>query len=513
MFAGLACVIFAFIVFFCLNILGHKQMYAGCRNLRHAACDAADAGSAKGDHACKFGGRSGFSRDGSGDFIDGPGISRDGPGDSEDHSGISLGGSGKSKNHSGSSNNGSVFTCDRSAGERADDSALADNLAAFFSAHNFPVPCDGNEVMIQTEGSEFFISLLRDMAGARHHIHIVSYIIAEDPLGNLLADTLIDKALQGVEVRIIYDDIGCWHTPGRFFDRMRQSGVEAEAFMPVRFPFFWSKLNCRNHRKICVIDGKIGYIGGMNLALRYAKGGRGRTWCDTHIRVEGGVVSSLQRSFCDDWFVVTQKALDVAGLLPESRALTKASSAVSSGCPAQLVLSSPFLPEPVLMQGYVMLILAARKYIYMATPYFIPTRTVLQALCRAALSGIDVRILMPEHADKWFAGQAARPYIGKAFNAGVKFYLYTPGISHSKLLVCDDCICSCGSANIDFRSFENNCEANLFMYDSGQALRMKEIFLGDLAYCVPFRRERFFRHRTFLQRVCDSIIHLFSPLM
>ena len=218
-------------------------------------------------------------------------------------------------------------------------------LIKLFASQNWALPFKNNETDIYTDGYGFFHALLRDISQARHHIHLETYIICDDPLGCLVSDALIAKAKEGVEVRFIYDDVGCWNVPNSFFERMRNAGIDVHAFMPVKFPAFTSKVNYRNHRKICVVDGKVGYIGGMNLALRYAKGGRGRDWCDTHLRVCGAVVSSLQRSFIDDWYLVDHSILRDDKYYP-------APTVEPNDCLAQVVLSSPLLPWNGLMQGY-----------------------------------------------------------------------------------------------------------------------------------------------------------------
>lgn len=375
-----------------------------------------------------------------------------------------------------------------------------------FASLTLALPFKNNHVEIFTDGASFFLSLLQAIGKAKHHIHIITYIYDDDAMGNLLADALIDRAREGIEVRLIYDDVGSWRTSHRLFERMREAGIDVEEFMPVRFPAFTGRVNYRNHRKICVIDGREGFIGGMNIATRYAKGSRGSNWCDTHLRIEGGVVSSLQRSFLDDWYLVDHTLVLGDEYYP-------APKVKANNCLAQVVLGSPRMAWHGLMQGYISIIYEARKYVYIETPYFIPTQSVLIALQSQALAGIDVRVMLPEHADWWFVEHAARSYIDAAFDAGVKFYLYTPGINHTKMLVCDDCICTCGSTNIDFRSFENNSEANVFFFDTEMALRMKHIFMDDLKHCTALEDNYLFNHPRFFSRVCDGFVRLFSPLM
>ena len=170
-------------------------------------------------------------------------------------------------------------------------------LVKLFTNQNWALPFKDNEVDIFTNGYDFFHSLLRDIGKAKHHVHIDSYIFNDDALGYMVADELIEKAQQGVEVRVIYDDVGCWNVKGDFFERMREAGIEVHAFMPVKFPAFTGKVNYRNHRKLCVVDGKTGYIGGMNIATRYIQGRSGQAWRDTHLRIRGGAVYGIQRAF------------------------------------------------------------------------------------------------------------------------------------------------------------------------------------------------------------------------
>lgn len=380
-------------------------------------------------------------------------------------------------------------------------------LMQLFAKQNWALPFKDNRVDIFTDGYEFFSSLLYYIGQAKDHIHLDFYIIEEDPLGNLVADALIDKARAGVEVRLIYDDVGCWHVKNRFFDRMRKNGIDVHPFMPVRFPAFTGKVNYRNHRKLCVIDGKIGFIGGMNIALRYIKGTKKRAWRDTHLCIEGGAVYAIQRAFLVDWYFVTRI------LVNDRKYYPPVDKSISNNCLAQIVTSSPISPWPDIMQGYVRILLQAHRYVYMETPYFLPTEPVLFAMRTAALAGVDVRLIVPRHADAKLVEWASRSYLMEAIEAGVKVYLYEDGFNHSKLLVSDDNLCSCGSTNIDFRSFENNFESNAFFFDEGMALRIKKIFLADQAESELVDDVAYFVKRPFLQRLFESVVRLLSPLL
>lgn len=380
-------------------------------------------------------------------------------------------------------------------------------LIKLFVNQSMSLPFKDNEADIYTNGHDFILGLLREIGHAKHHIHLDTYIIADDPLGQLIADALIDKARQGVEVRFIYDDVGCWRVPNRFFERMRSGGIDVHSFLPVRFPAFTSKVNYRNHRKLCVIDGRVGFIGGMNIALRYVKGMAQQAWRDTHLRVTGGIVYSIQRAFLVDWYFVDRTLISGSKYYPESN------TRIVNNCIAQVVTSSPISPWPDIMQGYVRILLEAKQYVFMETPYFLPTEPILFAMRTASLTGVDVRLMIPLHADAKLAEWASRSYVTNILEAGVKVYLYKAGFNHSKLLVSDDNLCTCGSTNVDFRSFENNFESNIFFYDTDMALRFKQIFLADQALCSLIDSPITVIRRPFLQRLWESLVRLLSPLL
>ncbi len=402
-------------------------------------------------------------------------------------------------------------------------------LIDLFINENFSLPFKVGSIDVYTDGYQFFPVLLREIANAHSHIHIDMYIFEDDALGMLISDALIQKAREGVEVRVIFDDVGCWNVSHRFFERMREEGIEVVPFLPVRFPSFTSKVNYRNHRKLIIIDGLVGFIGGMNIALRYVKGVKKKKqdcilpWRDTMLRVTGGGVYSLQRAFLIDWYFVDRTLLSDRKYYPSPslsppRGRTAALEASPTGGSLegalfQTVTSGPVTPYPEIMQGYVHAILGARYYVYIETPYFLPTEPVLFALKTAAAAGIDVRLLVPGGSDAWFADWASRSYLREAVKAGIRVSLYTSGFLHSKLMLCDDSICTCGSTNVDFRSFENNFEANAFIYSTDVTLRLKETFLADESQSVLLSDLPKRIHPKFHIRLCESIIRLLAPLM
>ena len=377
-----------------------------------------------------------------------------------------------------------------------------------FVSENFSLPFKGSEVKIHTDGYSFFHALLKEIASAKDHIHLDMYIFEDDALGNMVRDALVAKAREGVEVRLIYDDVGCWNVSNRFFERMREEGIEVAPFLPVRFPSFTSKVNYRNHRKMIVIDGRAGFIGGMNIALRYVKGTKSQPWRDTMLQITGSGVYSLQRAFLVDWYFVDRNLISNRKYYPHPSEESSHNESL-----LQIVTSGPDTPYPEIMQGYVRMILAAKKYIYIETPYFLPTDPVLFALKTAAAGGVDVRILVPLRSDTKFVEWAGRSYLREMVKAGVSVSYYKTGFLHSKMIVCDDAICSCGSTNVDFRSFENNFESNAFIYDTKVAIAMRDIFLEDTSQSLLFTDMPQRVKPNILKRLVESLVRLMSPLM
>ena len=379
-------------------------------------------------------------------------------------------------------------------------------LIDLFVNENFSLPFKDNHVEIYEDGYAFFPALLAEIAKAKSHIHIDMYIFSDDPLGMLLSDALIDKARQGVEVKLIYDDVGCWNVSHSFFERMRDEGVEVVPFLPVRFPSFTSKVNYRNHRKLIVIDGSVGFVGGMNVALRYVKGTGTQSWRDTMLKVEGTGVYGIQRAFLIDWYFCDRTMISDRKYYPPARHC-------DTGVLVQTVTSGPVAPYPEIMQGYVRIILSAKRYVYIETPYFLPTEPVLFALKTASIAGVDVRIIVPYRSDAKWVEWASRSYLREVVESGVTVMLYQAGFLHSKLLVCDDSISSCGSTNVDIRSFENNFESNIFLYGESTASMLRDMFLADERQSVRLQDKAERMHPKFLKRLWESMVRMMSPLM
>lgn len=374
----------------------------------------------------------------------------------------------------------------------------------FLKNTNQAFPFEGNRVEIYTTGAEMLQSLLAELEKATHHIHLLFYIFEADEVGRQVSDVLMRKAKEGVQVRVVYDDVGCWKVPNRFFEEMREAGVETRAFLKVRFPMFAGQVNYRNHRKIVVIDGKIGFVGGMNLAERYLNGCSWGVWRDTHLLIEGKAVHGLQTAFLLDWFFVDQSLFTSSIYFPKIEN--------KGNLLAQIVTTDPIGPWKEIMQGMILAIGNARHYIYMQTPYFLPTESMLIALRAAAASGVDVRLMLPRKADSWLINQASRSYMDEMLDAGVKVFLYEKGFLHAKMIVSDDYFSTLGSTNIDFRSFEHNFEVNAFLYDKETALRLREIFVRDQKDSTQLYMKNW-QKRPWYKKVTESVVRLLSPLL
>lgn len=363
----------------------------------------------------------------------------------------------------------------------------------------------GSDIKIFTNGKDKFDDLLTEMENATHHIHLQYYIFYDDEIGNKIKSTLIKKVKEGIEVRILYDDVGSWKVKKRFFKGMRDAGIEVHAFLKVVFPIFTSKVNYRNHRKIVIIDGRIGYMGGMNIADRYTEGTSWGTWRDTHFKIQGKGVHGLQSAFLIDWYVVSKNLLNSKIYYPPAPVFNKDNI-------LQIVTSGPVGQWRNLLQATIFVIANAKKYIYIQTPYFLPTEGLNQTLQTAALGGIDVRLMLPKHSDARTVNMASRSFIDDMVKAGAKVYFYKPGFLHSKLIVTDDALAIIGSANMDFRSFEHNFEINAFVYQQSFAIKMKKVFLQDMQHCERLVTARWLK-RSAKQRIAESFMRLFSPLL
>lgn len=362
----------------------------------------------------------------------------------------------------------------------------------------------GNRIAIFHNGTDKFESLFRDIANAQKYIHLQYYIIEDDELGCRLKDCLIERAKAGVKIRVIYDHIGSLRVKKCFFRQMQEAGIEVYPFFRVAFPPFATRINWRNHRKICVIDGKIGYVGGMNVANRYVNGGNFARWRDTHMRVSGSGVAALQYSFAVDWSFMGHELLEV----PVNFEI----SADEDAAGMQLLTSGPTSEWSNISMLMLKAIGNAKKRVYIQTPYFLPTDSMLRALQAAALAKVDVRVMIPRYSDSAILTYASYSYVLECLRAGIKIYLYNGGMLHSKTMMIDEDFSSIGSANIDFRSFEHNFESTMFIYSREANAELVGQFMDDLSYSERINLSAW-KNRSKLQKAKESILRLLSPVL
>lgn len=368
-----------------------------------------------------------------------------------------------------------------------------------------------NITQLYFTGKEALEAMYESALNAQHHIHLQSFIIENDSVGTMWKNLLINKAKEGVDVYVIYDDFGSWHLPRSFIKDMRNAGVYIEPFGKVRFPGMRAMVNYRNHRKLLIVDGMEGFLGGVNIADRYYDGGTSLEWRDTQIRIKGEAVRQLESSFLMDWYFITQKNLRRRKRYAYSPPDLE-ENAVPETCYMQIVSSGPDSDWADIMQLYLTIITEARMRISITTPYFIPNETILNALKTAALGGVEVRIMLPEEADTRFVHYASLSYVSELLDAGIKVYLYTKGFIHSKTISIDGSCCVIGSANLDNRSLEHHFEVGAIIYNPYVSMEMEDQFdkyLNDSRLIVS----KSWNRRSFRQKANEQFTRLLSPLL
>ena len=365
---------------------------------------------------------------------------------------------------------------------------------------------DYNEVEVLTDGKETFESIFKALESARKFIHIQFYILEEGDLAERLLDILGRKVKEGVQVRLLYDAVGSWSLSKDYKSKLTKIGVEHHEFMPVRFAMLGNRVNYRNHRKIIVIDTKIGFTGGINIADKYIKGNHLGHWRDTFVRIEGNAANGLQFLFLSDWYFASGNDLI------ERKNFFLSDKQSANGCPVQIVGSGPDSDYAGIHQEYTSLISSAKEYVFISNPYLIPGEIIVNALINAAMGGVDVRVMIPGISDYKIVRWSTNSYLERLLEAGVKIYHYHAGFLHAKVIVSDDEISSIGTANMDIRSFELNFEVNAVIYDKNTALSLKEQFQKDCESSIELDQQEFLR-RPFSQKLMESISRLVSPLL
>ncbi|MHC0036689.1 cardiolipin synthase [Pseudoneobacillus sp. C159] len=357
-----------------------------------------------------------------------------------------------------------------------------------------------------TNGSETYRHILKEMKKATHHIHLEYYIVRDDALGQEIKSLLIQKAREGVKIRFLYDAVGSWKLSKDYINELNSEGVSMIPFGPVKLPFLNNKFNFRNHRKIIVIDGAVGFVGGLNIGDEYL--GRSKQfgfWRDTHLMLRGEAVRSLQLIFLQDWYYMTNHSFLTAEYL--SPVLEEN---IHGG--VQLIAGGPDNEYSVIKNIFFSMITSAEKSVWIASPYFIPDDDIFSAIKVAALSGIDIRILVPKRPDKRIVFHASRSYFPELMEAGVKIYEYERGFMHSKIVLVDGEIASIGTSNMDMRSFHLNFEVNAFLYRTRSTEKLVNDYLKDLKSSKEINYEEF-KKRSIGLRIFESTARLLSPLL
>ncbi|MGM7721358.1 cardiolipin synthase [Metabacillus sp. Hm71] len=373
--------------------------------------------------------------------------------------------------------------------------------------NNDAVLTKDNLVDVFTDGNKKFAKLLEDIEQAKDHIHLQYYIFKKDQLGKQLLEALTKKAQQGVKIRILYDDLGSRGLRRSFFAKLRAAGGEVEVFFPSKLRWINLRLNYRNHRKLVIIDGQIGYVGGFNVGDEYlGLDPKFGYWRDTHLRIQGPAVYAVQTRFILDWNQAAHKRK--IPYLPEHfpEPVRKGDSSM------QIVTSGPDSEWEQIKHGYIKMISTAKRTICIQTPYFIPDASLLDALKIACLSGVEVKLMIPNKPDHPFVYWATLSYVGEMLSSGARVFIYDHGFIHAKTIVVDHEISSVGTANIDMRSFRLNFEVNAFLYDPEIAKKLHDVFHDDIALSRELTLEDY-DQRSKLIRFKESISRLLSPIL
>ncbi len=390
----------------------------------------------------------------------------------------------------------------------AKKSEIADHvkLVKLIIKNSHSLPHEGNKVTVLQDGQATFDAIFEAMENAKKFIHVQYYIFEEGQILDKMLEIMCRKVKEGVEVRMIYDGLGSFSLSDDCLQKLQDGKVFSHCFMPVRFGYITTGLNYRNHRKIVVVDGEIGFTGGINVSDKYIKAeDELGIWRDTHLRIEGPSVRGLSAVFANDWYFVNQKEeLQQAKYFPT---VTKRGDST-----VQVVYSGPDSDFASILQQYFTIITQAKEYVYIANSYIIPGEAVLEALVTTALSGVDVRVLLPQASDSGLVKWTVRSYFEQLLHAGVKIFLYQDRFLHSKVIIADDTLASVGTANLDVRSFEQNFEINAVIYDPAVVKSLKADFAKDFENCLEVKLDAF-KNRPYTERLLEGGARIFSPVL
>lgn len=367
----------------------------------------------------------------------------------------------------------------------------------------------GNAVDLLVNGEQKFPALMEALRQAKHHIHIEYYIYDDDNIGRELGDMLIEKAKEGVIVRFIYDHFGSHHIHRGLARRLRENGVQAYPFHRITFLAMANRLNYRNHRKIVIIDGKTGFVGGINVSDKYINHGEGNTfWRDTHLRIEGLGVRQLQYTFLCDWNFTAKTTLEIDPVyFPEHKVEEPPHNKI-----VQIATSGPDSVRPNILYSMIQAIYQAEEEILITTPYYIPGEGIQDALIIAAMGGVRVKLLVPSQSDSYFVNLASQSYFQDLLAGGVAIYQYTKGFVHAKTMVVDRKISIVGTANMDQRSFDLNFEVNALVYDEVVSEQLAQLFAGDIQHADRIDPVVWNSKRTY-RKLLEKTARLVSPML
>ena len=385
------------------------------------------------------------------------------------------------------------------------------NLAAFVRESASSPLTANNSVKLLLNGEEKFPEVLKALEAARHHIHIEYYIYEDDATGNSVADILIKKAEEGVEVRFMYDAFGSNGLGKSFIEKLETAGIQTAPFYKIKLTALASRLNYRNHRKIVVVDGKTSFVGGINMSDKYRNDGVGDNelfWRDTHLMLTGTATAYLQYLFLCDWNFASHNTL----IYSESYFPSPASTTTIGKEIVQLVPSGPDSDLPVIFYSLLEAIGAAQKKILITSPYFIPGESLMDALIIAAQSGLKVQIVVPGISDSKMVNAAARSYYTELLKYGVEIFLYNKGFVHAKTMVIDDDLAIVGSANMDYRSFDLNFEINALVYGIEITKQLETAFQKDVQESSQIDAAAWLNRPTHI-KLWEKIVRLLSPFL
>ena len=389
-----------------------------------------------------------------------------------------------------------------------DDDHFSGLMKMIYETDRSPLTTN-NSAKLLINGEEKFPEILKELQNAKHHIHIEYYIYEDDEIGRAIEKILIEKAKSGVEVRFIYDDFGSASIRKTLAKRLRENGVKAFPFYKIKLIKLANRLNYRNHRKIIVIDGRISFVGGINISDKYSNANQGNKlfWRDTHLKIEGDATAILQHIFIGDWNYCSDEKLTInENYFPKPEMISSQTKNI------QIVSSGPDSDRPSIYYAIIKAIQSAKKEIFLTSPYFIPGETIIDALKMAALSGVDVRLLVPGISDSFLVNAAAKSYYTKLLTAGVKIYLYQKGFVHAKTLVADQCLAIVGTANLDYRSFDLNFEVNAVVYDEEIAKELAFNFEKDMRDSEQIEINSWLNRPKHIQLI-EKIVRLISPML